>query len=419
MLPVYYEERLVGHIERESPGLSFAYDATWLERADAFAISLGMPVRKEPYSAAVATPWFANLLPEDRQLERIGRLLGRDQGDVYGLLQEIGRDTAGALSIGGPELAAQGGYRKLAEAELAQAIERLPERPLLAGDEGVTMSLAGAQSKLPVAMFDGQIYLPLNGAASTHILKPASDRLYATVENELLCMRLAAAVGVAVAPATMGSAMERIFLLVERYDRSIRLPRTVTRGHQEDFCQALGIYPTQKYEAGGGPGLADLFRIIDENVAGSARNRLALLDLVIFACCIGDSDRHGKNFSILLSHGSPRLAPGYDLMTAMAYEGVTQNIAMKIAGKNRAEHLERRHWERFARENRLAPAATVRRVERLATMVSDRVGAVAAELSADRLADKGAIELFSERILDRAKIVAANCRRGPSGSGTS
>ena len=195
MLPVYYEERLVGHIERESLGLSFVYDATWLARADAFAISLGMPVRKEPYSAAVATPWFANLLPEDRQLERIGRLLGRDQGDVYGLLEEIGRDTAGALSVGGPELAAQGGYRKLAEAELAQAIERLPERPLLAGDEGVTMSLAGAQSKLPVAMFDGQIYLPLNGAASTHILKPASDRLYATVENELLCMRLAAAVG--------------------------------------------------------------------------------------------------------------------------------------------------------------------------------------------------------------------------------
>src|SRR5437868_1410561 len=223
-----------------------------------------MPPRKEPYPPAIATPWFANLLPEDRQLERIGRLLGRDQGDVYGLLEEIGRDTAGALSIGGPEAAARGRYRKLTDADLDEAIARLPERPLLAGEEGVTMSLAGAQSKLPVALFDGEIHLPLDGAASTHILKPANDRLYGSVENELLCLRLAGSVSVSVASAILGRARERIFLLVERFDRSIQRPRTVTRIHQEDFCQIRGIYPTQKYEAGGGPKLADLFRIIDE-----------------------------------------------------------------------------------------------------------------------------------------------------------
>ena len=70
------------------------------------------------------------------------------------------------------------------------------------------MSLAGAQSKLAVAVFDRQISLPLHGAASTHILKPASDRLYATVENELLCMRLAQRIGLRVAPTSMGLADE-------------------------------------------------------------------------------------------------------------------------------------------------------------------------------------------------------------------
>jgi serine/threonine-protein kinase HipA len=417
MLPIYYEDRQLGHIERESSGLAFAYAPAWLEWSHTFPISLSMPPRKEPYPAPVATPWFANLLPEERQLERIGRLLGHDQGDVYGLLEEIGRDTAGALSIGRPQPVPHGSHKKLTGAELAHAIDRLPERPLLAGEAGVTMSLAGAQSKLPVAMFDGEIYLPLNGAASTHILKPASDRLYATVENELLCMRLAAAVGIAVAPAAMGSAMERRYLLVERYDRSILPPRTATRSHQEDFCQILGIYPTQKYEASGGPGLTDLFRVIDAHIARSARDRLALLDLVVFACCIGDTDRHAKNYSVLLSGGSPRLAPGYDLMTSLAYDGITRNIAMKIGGKKRAEYLERRHWERFARENRLAPAATVRRVEQLARLAGTKVDSVAAELAQHPSADREAIKLFSGRIRDRANTVAANARRGPADEG--
>lgn len=414
MLPVYHEDRLVGQVEEERAGLAFSYAPGWLARADAFAISLTMPLREAPYPREVATPWFANLLPEDRQLEQIGRLLGRAQGDVYGLLEAIGRDTAGALSIGGPEPVARGGYRALDEAALAETIARLPERPLLAGEDEVTMSLAGAQTKLPVAMFDDRILLPLRGAASTHILKPASERLYASVENELLCMRLAASAGLRVASTTMGVAGGRSYLLVERYDRRILGPRRVVRGHQEDFCQALGVYPTEKYEARRGPGLPDLFGIVDRHVRRRARDRLALLDLVIFACCIGDTDRHGKNFALMLSDGGPQLAPGYDLMSALAYEGITRNLAMRIAGRNRAEHLERRHWERFAQEVGLAPAATVGRVEQLAATVADRVGEVADELVEACPTDKAALALFSERIRERAAAVAVGSRRGPT-----
>lgn len=34
------------------------------------------------------------------------------------------------------------------------------------------MSLAGTQEKPPVALVDGAIAIPVNGASSTHILKP-------------------------------------------------------------------------------------------------------------------------------------------------------------------------------------------------------------------------------------------------------
>jgi serine/threonine-protein kinase HipA len=378
----------------------------------AFPISLTIPLRLEPYSAEIATPWFANLLPEGRELEGIGRFLGRSEGDVYGLLEEIGLETAGALAIGGPEPIEQAQYRDLSEPELSQAIERLPQRPLLIGEQGVTMSLAGAQSKMVVAIFDGRITLPLYGAASTHILKPESDRLYATVENEFLCMTLAARIGFPVAQTEMATASGRRYLLVQRYDRHIVDPGRVRRAHQEDFCQLLKIYPTAKYEAAGGPRLFDLFRMLNAHSRRPARDRLTLLDFVILACCIGDTDRHGKNYAILLTEGGPRLAPGYDFMSALVYDGITRNLAMKVAGKNRAEHLQRRHWERFAQEVALSPAGTVHRVERLATKIAALVPAVAAELSSRFPADPDALQLFSEQIRERSLIIAANSRRG-------
>ncbi|HJQ55711.1 MAG TPA: HipA domain-containing protein, partial [Vineibacter sp.] len=333
MLPVYFDARLVGHIEERRPGLAFTYVTSWLEAPAVFALSTTMPLRREPWPAEIATPWFANLLPEERQLEQIGRLLGHSPADVYALLEEIGRDTAGALSIGAPQPVEKAEYRALDETGLAHAIVRLPERPLLAGEEGVAISLAGAQSKLVVAVLDGGIHLPLRGAASTHILKPESEHLYATVENELLCMRLAERCQLRIARTSMGRAGDKRYLLVERFDRHTLADRNVRRGHQEDFCQALGLYPTQKYETRHGPALVDLYRIVDRHARRPAWDRLALLDLVIFACCIGDTDRHGKNYSLKLTDGGPSLAPGYDLMSALAWDGSTRNLAMKIAGQ--------------------------------------------------------------------------------------
>ncbi len=411
MLPVFFEDRSVGRIEEVRQGLSFSYSPEWLADKESFSISLSMPLSSDAYAAETATPWFANLLPEDQQLTQIGRILGRSQGDVYGLLERIGRETAGALSIGGAEPVDDADYKNLSDDNLAEIIAKLPQRPLLAGEDDVTMSLAGAQTKLAVALFDKKISLPLRGAASTHILKPASERLYATVENELLCMTLADILKLPVARTSMGIAGGKKFLLVERYDRTVESAGRVRRDHQEDFCQALGYYPTEKYEARHGPGFKNLFDTIDQYVRRSARDRLNLLDLIIFAVAIGDTDRHGKNFSLILTNGGPRLAPGYDLLSALVYEGITRNLAMKIAGKSRGEYLERRHWERFAQDVKLSPAATVSRVGELATTIGDKVEAVSDRLSDQFPADKDALKLFAQEIRARALLVADNSKK--------
>ena len=137
------------------------------------------------------------------------------------------------------------------------------------------MSLAGAQDKLPVALVDGRIAIPLNGTPSTHILKPDIRRLKGSVQNEAFCVILAGLVGLDVAKVTTGRAGARAYLLVERYDRRIS-DRGVRRIHQEDFCQVLGIFPSEKYEfdAEGrrrGPGIRQLFeRHCDPCLAGRA-----------------------------------------------------------------------------------------------------------------------------------------------------
>src|SRR5690606_34214433 len=126
----------------------------------------------------------------------------------------------------------------------------------------------------------------------------------------------------------------------------------IRRLHQEDFCQALGCPPWRKYEAdrgyGRGPGIADLFAVLDAHSTDKVRDRLALRDAVVFNLLIGNVDAHAKNFALLLGHGGGvRLAPLYDLMCGTIYETVTRNMAMRIAGKSRGDHIHGRHWDRL------------------------------------------------------------------------
>ena len=172
-VPVYFEQRRVGTIEVDRAGPSFLYDTTWVTLRGAFPISVTMPLTAERISSDVFLPWAANLLPESEQLRTLGQLLGMARSDVVGVLSAIGGDTAGALSFGQPGRTASVQWRLVGSPEdLEKVIEELPTKPFLVGDEGVSMSLAGVQAKLAVAIDDaGLVCIPLKCYPSTHILK--------------------------------------------------------------------------------------------------------------------------------------------------------------------------------------------------------------------------------------------------------
>ena len=71
---------------------------------------------------------------------------------------------------------------------LGEALEAVQDQlPTWRGQNEQSMSLAGVQSKLGVAVdAHGHICIPHDGAPSTHILKPDSERLFGGVQNEAL-----------------------------------------------------------------------------------------------------------------------------------------------------------------------------------------------------------------------------------------
>ncbi|WP_431857786.1 type II toxin-antitoxin system HipA family toxin [Azospirillum sp.] len=411
-LPVFYEHLPVGTVALGADGPSFAYDPRWRRTRGAFPVSLTMPLDRGPFGPDVLMPWLANLLPEDAALLAVGRTLGVAPQDVIGILERIGGDTAGALAIGQLRPGAASGYRPIeGEADLERIIEELPAKPFLAGEDGVSMSLAGVQEKLPVALLpDGRLGIPVNGAPSTHILKPdARQRLWGSVPNEALCATLAARCGLKAAAVTTGRAGGRSYLLVTRYDRVQRDGRWL-RLHQEDFCQALGKPPGAKYERNRtgikGPRLADLFAVADAHLTAADRTRL--LDAVVFNVLICNTDAHAKNYSVLLTGRGAALAPLYDLMCAAAWDTITQNLSQAIAGKVRGDHIKGRHWQRMADDCGFNRTMILTRIAALAERTRRELPQAVETVRAMPAGDHPMLPAFAAAIDARCRAVLLN-----------
>jgi serine/threonine-protein kinase HipA len=371
-LSVWWDGRIAGTLTRDQHGdMGFVYNTDWLADMTARPISAALPKRAEPYDRRAARYFFAGLLPEEGPREAVARTLGLSRTNDYALLEALGGDVAGALTLWPegevpPVFGVDAQPEVLSDSALAQILDSLPARPLLAGRAGIRLSLAGAQNKLPVVLVDGRIALPAPGQPTTHILKPAMTRFPATVENEALCMRLAGALGLSVAPVEARVVEGRKFLLVERYDRALNSDGTLTRIHQEDFCQALGHAPEHKYAAEGGPTFKTSFALLRAVTKQPVSDILTLLDAAILNVIIGNCDAHGKNFSLLYPVSSTRLAPLYDLMSTVAYPEVSNRMAMKLGGASSFDDVTGDTWATFAKDVGLGVPFVRRRLRELA-----------------------------------------------------
>jgi serine/threonine-protein kinase HipA len=369
-LDVYLYRELVGHLTQDKGGqTTFQYTESWLDRPGATPLSRSLPLRKERFTRNECRGYFGGILPEESKREIIAHNLGISARNDYAMLEQIGGECAGAVTFvpkGQPLPESEYRYRALSSAELAAVLKRLPKRPLLAGDEGIRLALAGAQDKIAVRVEAAEISLPLAGAPSSHILKPTVERFEGVVANEALCMRLADATGIPTAKVETRSVEGMDYLLVERYDRTYR-QGVLERLHQEDFCQALGIVSEMKYQKEGGPSLKQCFALLREVSNTPVIDLSRLLNTVIFNYLVGNNDAHGKNFSLLYRGTGTvdfqtSLAPLYDLVSTAYYPELSRTMAMKLGGEYSSDRVMPRNFEQLAEEAELAKPLVRRRV---------------------------------------------------------
>ena len=330
---------------------SFHYAPEWITKRNVPPLSLSMPVREAAYDDEKARPFFTNLLPESAVREAVARKLGISPRNDFALLAALGGECAGAVTLlpQGSAPLDKYEYRELSDEQLQKIIQSLSINPLLAGEEHIRLSLAGAQEKLPVLKKNNQVYLPLESSPSSHIIKPKIPGFEDSVRNEVFCMKLAEHLGLSV-PYTEIMTTPEVLYVVARFDRFYDGSGKLCRIHQEDFCQAAGLIAENKYEAEGGLSLGRCFSLIDRFSTHPALDRKKMLDWIIFNYLIHNADGHAKNLSLLLTAHEIRLAPFYDLMCTGVYEGINKKLAMKIGGENRPQWIQRRHWERLAED---------------------------------------------------------------------
>lgn len=364
-LNVFLNGRHVGVLRRESTGaIDFQYARDWLDWRNTFPVSLSLPLREDRYVGAPVLNVFDNLLPDSDPIRRrVAERVGAEGIDPYSLLTALGHDCVGALQFlpdgvdPGPVGDTAG--RPVSDEEVADLINNLAAAPLGVGaDDDFRISIAGAQEKTALLRRGGQWFKPVGTTATTHILKPQIGQLpngidlSNSVENEYLCLKLMAALGVPAASVEMADFGGRRTLIVERFDRLWARDGRLLRLPQEDCCQALSVPPTRKYQSDGGPGLREVIGLLKGSDHPEADIATFLRANIIF-WLLGATDGHAKNFSLFLGPGGRfRMTPAYDVLTAQPSldAGQVQRKNFKLAmsvGKNRyyrMHEIQPRHF---------------------------------------------------------------------------
>jgi len=362
-----------GTWEQGTDGESFTYDENWIGNAQGRPLSLSLPFRSggDPYRGRVVTDYFDNLLPDSDAIRRRLAQRHRTQGTgPFDLLSALGRDCVGALQLL-PDDAVPAALHSidgtpLDEAGIARLLRDTTRRVPLgqhADEDDLRLSIAGAQEKTALLRRDGQWLLPHGSTPTTHILKlplglvgNMRADMRTSVENEWLCAQLVRHYGLPVANCEVARFEDQKALVVERFDRRLAPDGSwIIRLPQEDFCQALGVSVLAKYQADGGPGIAEIMAVL----AGSetaAHDRRNFFKTQILFWLLAATDGHAKNFSLSIGPGGRYWStPLYDVLSAYPIMGGRANqiapqkarLAMAVRGSQnhyRLAQIMRRHW---------------------------------------------------------------------------
>ena len=405
----------------------FAYADAYLDDSAAVPLSMSLPFQEEPFRSTATSRWVEGLLPDNPQvLLRWCSNEGVSPPTPLGLIStRVGHDCAGAVQFcreGDEEalLDRPGDVSLLPRAKLVREVALMAQDTArwLPDDEDAYFSLGGYHAKTTLHWKGGEWGRPSGNVPTTHILKPSPVGRPGQAVVEHLCLATAQRLGLPAADSEIAVYGEHPAAVVTRFDRT-QTSGEWTRIHQEDMCQALGHPPSQKYEKGGGPGIAAIGDVIKRFSTDPEADLRSFRDAVLYSWIIVNRDGHARNYSILIQSGSVRLAPLYDINSALPFANKrigTLQFAMRLgadftvdrAGANDSL-LNLSAWLT------LPASETLERAEELASTI---IEAAAAQVSVlpSTLPGMEAVDSFQSRIHKRAADclrTVASTRTGP------
>ena len=374
-------------------GADFSYDDAYASRRDATPLSLAYPLRHKHHEVG---DWLDGLLPPSLELrQQIGRAhRARSQHPVDLLATEIGLDCAGSAQFVPTSHAEQAGtprdsgYDRLTDNDMGIGLAAL-KRGAVAWEQAMgrplSFSLSGAQTKVALRRdAHGAWSLPYGDAASTHILKIELPSFPDNIVIEHLCQTALRAIGIPAARTEVAQFGSGRALVVARFDRARRDDGTVRRRHQEDLCQATGTPAHQKQQWTGGPGPRRIAEVLWSESDTGAECVRRFADALIANWVLLAPDAHAKNYSMLLSGSTARLAPLYDVCSEAPWRTAQEmqhiQMAMRCGASYDAADMGRGEWTACAESLRLPTPEVLSRAHEIGTELPRAVIDAAAAL---------------------------------------
>jgi len=212
------------------------------------------------------------------------------------------------------------------------------------------MSVQGIQPKLSTRLNLQKACFEITDKGGRYLIKPQHDVYPELPENEDLCMRLAAVVGITVPLHALIYCKDHTFsYVIKRFDREGRSDKLAT----EDFAQLANMDRNTKYDFS----MERLIPILDM-CTFPAIERVRFFRRCIFNYLIGNEDMHLKNFSLITKGNKIELAPAYDfLSTTTAFMSLgkpldqIEEVALSLKGRKRK--LTRNIWINYFAKDRL------------------------------------------------------------------
>jgi len=413
------DRREMGRFFRDMKGhVSFVYDEKWRNAANAYPLSLSMPLTLGEHGNSKTDPFLWGLLPDNEKvLDQWGKKFQVSSRNAFGLIAGVGEDCAGAVQFVRPDrLDAILGKQPpeiewLTPGDIAQRLRSLREDHAAWRNPRDTgqFSLAGAQPKTALLLEEGRWGIPSGRTPTTHILKPPTAHFDGHAENEHFCLELGRAIGLPVANSEVMRFKDEIAIVIERYDR-VHAGNVWQRVHQEDTYQALSIQPTRKYQSDGGPGVRDIVDLLKTFSSKPREDIGTFLDAVYYNWLIAGTDAHAKNYALLIaSAGQVRLAPLYDIASILPYPDIDIQKArssMKIGNEYRLRNIGKYQWQKLAQGVGVDPDALTARIVEIADAVLENIPEVT-----KRTKKEGLDHPLIDRLAKKLTVRVAACRK--------